>query len=117
MNASPAVLDIRIYRIREGRGHDFGALARDETLPLARRHSHRIVASGPSLHDDHVYVLVRVFSDLGERGAALDRLYGSEEWLSDFEPRVAACLESYQTAVVETPGGVVEAWETSSPLP
>jgi hypothetical protein len=103
------LLDVRLYRIRPGRRDEFHTLVRDETIPLARRHGHLVVDSGPSWHDEETYYLIRAFPDDQARRLALDDLYGSEEWLLDYDRRVMAFIESYQTAVIPTTSDVVDA--------
>jgi hypothetical protein len=103
------LLDVRLYRIRPGRRDEFHTLVRDETIPLARRHGHLVVDFGPSWHDEETYYLIRAFPDDQARRLALDDLYGSEEWLLDYDRRVMAFIESYQTAVIPTTSDVVDA--------
>lgn len=102
------MLDVRLYRIKPGRRGEFHALARDETLPLARSHGHQVVVYGPSTHDEDAYYLIRAFSDDEQRHAALADLYESEEWLRDYDERVMSLIESYQTAVFPTSAEAVE---------
>lgn len=84
------------------RGDQMTDLARDETIPLARRHGHLVVDFGPSSHDEDTYYLIRAFTTDEDRRHALEDLYRSEEWLRDHDARVMAFIESYQTAVFPT---------------
>ena len=77
-------------------------LVREETIPLARRYGHVVVAFGPSTHDEDSYYLIRSFTTDEERRRAVDGLHGSEEWLRDYDQRVMSFIESYQTAVFAT---------------
>jgi hypothetical protein len=103
------LLDVRVYRIRDGRRDEFHALARDETIPMARRHGHVVVGFGPSIHDQDSYYLIRAFVDEEERRHSLSSLYESEEWLSDYDQRVMGLIDSYQTAVFTAPSDAVDA--------
>jgi hypothetical protein len=96
------VLDVRLYRIRSGRRQEFHTLVHDQTIPLARSHGHLVVDFGPSAHDEDTYYLIRAFPGDEARRAALDDLYGSEEWLRNYDERVMGFIESYQTAVFPT---------------
>jgi hypothetical protein len=102
------LLDVRLYRIRPGMRDEFHDLARDETIPLARRHGHVVVDFGPSSHDEETYYLIRAFPDDATRRRALEDLYGSDEWLRDYAERVIGYIESYQTAVIPSTSDVVE---------
>jgi hypothetical protein len=102
------LLDVRLYRIRPGMRDEFHDLARDETIPLARRHGHVVVDFGPSSHDEETYYLIRAFPDDATRRRALEDLYGSDEWLRDYDERVMGYIEYYQTAVIPSTSDVVE---------
>jgi len=102
------LLDVRLYRIRPGMRDEFHDMVRDETIPLARRHGHLVVDFGPSAHDDETYYLIRAFPDDETRRRALDDLYGSEEWLRDYDNRVMEYIVSYQTAVIPSTSEVVD---------
>lgn len=98
-----------MYLIRDGRRDEFHALARDETIPMARRYGHIVVGFGPSLHDEDSYYLIRAFGDEEERRHSLASLYESEAWLRDYDQRVMGLIESYQTAVFTAPSDAVDA--------
>lgn len=94
------ILDVRVYRIRAGKRDEFHALARDETIPMARRFGQEVVDFGPSTHDADSYYLIRAFPSIDERTEALARFYESEEWRTKYDARVMRLIESYQTAVL-----------------
>jgi len=96
------LLDVRLYQIKSGKRQEFDALVREETIPLARRYGHAVVDFGPSIHDEDSYYLIRAFTTDEERRRALEGLYGSEEWLRDYDQRVMSFIESYQTVVFPT---------------
>ena len=96
------LLDVRIYRLHAGKRNDFDSLVRNQTIPLARRFGHQVVDFGPSAHDDDNYYLIRVFDSSADRVQSLASLYESEEWLRDYEDKVMALIDSYQTAVFPT---------------
>lgn len=107
------LLDVRLYRIRAGLRDQFHELVRDETIPLARRHGHVVVDFGAASHDEETYYLIRAFPDHEARRLALNDLYGSEEWLRDYDQRVMDFIDSYQTAVVPTSADAVDALEAA----
>jgi hypothetical protein len=96
------LLDVRIYTLHSGKRDKFDSLVRNETIPLARRYGHMVVDFGPSAHDDDSYYLIRAFKSAEERVRSLASLYESEEWLRDYDDRVMALIDSYQTAVFAT---------------
>jgi hypothetical protein len=99
---SEMLLDVRIYRLHAGKRNDFDSLVRNQTIPLARRFGHQVVDFGPSAHDDDTYYLIRVFDSGADRQQSLASLYESEEWLRDYDDKVMALIDSYQTAVFAT---------------
>ena len=105
------ILDVRIYKLHPGTRDEFDALVRDETIPMAKRYGHTVVDFGPSTHDDDTYYLIRAFTSAEDREHVIAALYGSEEWLRDYDPQVMGFIDSYQTAVI--PVSAIESWITS----
>lgn len=104
------LLDIRIYRIQPGKGTEFDKLVRNETAPLARSFGHLVLDFGPSVENSDVYYLIRSFPTEEDRKVALDRLYGSADWMDRYDPRVSELLVSYETVLLPVPGSLVTAW-------
>ena len=84
---------------------------------MLRRFGVDVVAFGPSLQDDDHALLIRFFTSMDERDEQLERFYGSDEWLTNFDGRVMALIESYHTVVVPAPREVASTLATASPFP
>jgi len=97
-----SVLDIRTYRTVPGGRQEFVRIMAEEAVPMLRRHGIEVVAFGSSLQDDEHALLIRFFGSLKERKVQLERFYGSDEWLKNFDDRVMALIESYHTVVIPT---------------
>jgi NIPSNAP len=93
-------LEIRLYKLHAGKRDEFDRIFREGALPMLRRHSIEVVAAGTSAHDTDSYYLIRAYASLHERREALERFYGSDEWLTEFEARVLALINTYNTIVV-----------------
>jgi hypothetical protein len=102
LGAAP-VLDVRTYKLVPGAAPVFDRILRDEALPLLREAGIEVVAYGISLVDGADYALIRSFPSLGRRNEQLEDFYGSELWLTRFEDRVGALIESFQVAVIAAP--------------
>jgi NIPSNAP len=93
-------LEIRLYKLHAGKRDEFERIFREGALPMLRRHSIDVLAAGTSAHDADSYYLVRAYASLHERSEALERFYGSDEWLTEFESRVMALVDTYNTVVI-----------------
>jgi hypothetical protein len=98
------VLDIRTYKLVAGMRDEFDRIVREHSLPMLRRYGISVVAAGSSLQDDYHYVLIRSFDSLDERREQLERFYGSDEWLENYEEPVMELIEAYHTVVLPAPG-------------
>ena len=94
-------LEVRTYRLFPGRRNAFDKLFRDGAVPLLEKFGIRVVGFGPSMHDDDGYYLARAYPSLSARQEALDRFYGSMEWLTRFDGQIMALIDQYATTVVE----------------
>ena len=98
------VLDIRTYKLVAGKRDEFDRIVREHSLPMLRRYGISVVAAGPSLQDDDHYILIRSFDSLDERREQLERFYGSDEWLENYDEPVMELIEAYHTVVFPTSG-------------
>jgi NIPSNAP protein len=98
------ILDIRTYKLVAGRRDEFDRIVREHALPMLQRDGIRVVVTGPSLHDDDHYVLIRSFHSLEERNERLEHFYGSDEWLEKYEAPVMALIDAYHTVVIPATG-------------
>jgi hypothetical protein len=107
------ILEIRTYRLEEGKRADFDRIFRDEALPMLRRHGIEVVGFGPSIEDGVHFVLIRAFPTREARNEQEAEFYGSDEWRSGPREAILAPILSYHTVVLETTAEVVEALTTS----
>ena len=105
---SEMVLEIRTYKLHPGARAEFDAIFRNETLPLLTAFGIDVVGTAASATDDCHYLLVRAFPSLEARVDQSEAFYGSEQWLTQLDRRVMACIESYHTVVVEADGTMRE---------
>ncbi len=96
------ITEIRIYKLKSGRSGEFGKLFTEQSLPMLRRWKVNVVDYGISLIDPDSFYLVRGYENTEHRKQSQDAFYGSEEWVKGPEQAIMDCIESYNTAVVET---------------
>ena len=106
------MLDIRTYRTVPGGREEFLRIMADEAVPMLHRYGIEVVAFGPAVQDDDHAILIRFFASLEERERQLERFYGSEEWLTQHEPRVMPLIETYLTVVFPASPEVAAALST-----
>ena len=106
MGPESPVLEIRTYKLKAGRRDDFDRMFREHALPMLRRYGIDVVGSGASLHDEDHYILIRAFPSLDSRAEQLERFYGSDEWLENYDGPVMELIETYHTVVL--PPAVLE---------
>jgi hypothetical protein len=103
-----AVLDLRTYRLVPGGGDAFGRILCEEALPMLRGAGIHVLGYGPSLADIDHYFLARAFSTRAEREHQLAAFYGSDEWLQNYDAKVAALIESFHTVVIPLGSSIAE---------
>jgi NIPSNAP len=95
------ILDVRTYKLVPGGRDAFDRLFRAGALPMLGRYGIEVVGYGPTLEDDDLYCLLRVFSTAAQREERLDAFYGSEEWRQSYREAVMALVETYHVVVIE----------------
>ena len=95
------LLEIRTYKLKPGAGPKLDRIFREGALPMLRRHGIHVVGFGASKLDPDTYFLSRSYESLESRGAALDRFYGSEEWIATFDADVMALIDTYHTVLID----------------
>jgi len=98
------------YRLHTGVRDRFHQVFAEDSVPMLRRYGITVVGHGPSSLDDTGYYLLRAYASMGQRGSALERFYGSEEWLTCYRDEVTGVIESYLTVVIG-PGDVARMLE------
>ena len=104
-------LELRLYRLHADARDRFHRVFAEDAVPMLRRYGITVVGHGPSSLDDTGYYLLRAFASMGQRGSALERFYGSEEWLTCYRDEVMGMIESYLTVVL-APGEVARMLES-----
>ena len=67
-----------------------------------------VIAFGPSLDDDDLYVLIRAYASVGELQRSQDAFYGSAEWREGPREAIVSLIESDISVVIPAdslPGG------------
>ncbi|HEX6420617.1 MAG TPA: NIPSNAP family protein [Acidimicrobiales bacterium] len=109
---TPAILEIRTYRLKPGTRDAFVDLMRAEAAPLLARFGITVVDCGPSLVDEdgnEEAYLVRAFRSLEERQEQEEAFYGSDDWREGPREAVLAPIESFHTIVMEVTQEAVDA--------
>jgi hypothetical protein len=93
-------VEIRSYRLVPGSGAAFHRLVVDESVPMLERWRIDVIAFGPSLDDDDLYVLVRGYESVDELRRSQDEFYGSDEWRNGPREAIVALIESDISVVI-----------------
>lgn len=104
------ILEIRTYRIAEGRLDEFVEVSQ-RARRLVEQFGIDVVYAGPSLVPDegeHA-VLIRSFSSLAERDRQETEFYGSEAWRNGPRAALLAPIVSYHTVILDVPAAAVDA--------
>ncbi len=59
-----------------------------------------VIAFGPSLDDDDLYVLIRAYKSVGELQRSQDAFYGSAEWREGPREAIVSLIESDISVVI-----------------
>lgn len=95
------VLEIRTYRIRDGKRDEFGRRV-SAVLPLLQRYGIDVVGHGPSIEDAEHYVLLRSFASLDERDEQERDFYEGDEWRAGPREGILELIETYHTVVLRS---------------
>jgi hypothetical protein len=96
------ITEIRIYKLKPGKAGEYNALFIEQSLPMMKRWNVNIVDYGFSLEEEHDFYLIRNYQSLEERQQSQDAFYGSDEWTKGPREAILSCIESYNTAVIDT---------------
>ena len=99
-SAVDQVLEILTIDICPGRRDEFHRLYITEALPLLVKWRFRVVAHGPSLHDENTYYVIRLFKSLDDRQASEDAYYSSDDWKNGPRSAILDMVEHFAYAVV-----------------
>jgi hypothetical protein len=90
---SDAVIEILTLTLKPGTRAQFHQLYITEALPLLKKWNFRVLAYGPSRHDENSYYVIRSFNSLDERQQAEDAYYGSADWRAGPRAAILALIE------------------------
>jgi hypothetical protein len=93
-------VEVRSYNLKPGTRDEFHRLFLEEALPMLKRWNVDVVASGPSLHDENSYYLMRRYESLARREQSEDAFYSSDEWRQGPREAIIALIENYTEIVV-----------------
>ena len=108
------VLEIRTYRIRDGKRDEFGRRV-SAVLPLLKRYRIDVVGHGPSIEDAEHYVLLRSFASLDQRDEQERAFYEGDEWRAGPREGILELIETYHTVVLRSTPEAVRALAESLP--
>ena len=95
------VLEIRTYRLLPGTRDEYHRLFVEEAAPLLAAQGIDVVRFGPSLGDPDGYMLLRSFTDLGEREQREEAFYSSPAWREGPRAAVIEKIEVFVDALLE----------------
>ena len=95
------VLEIRTYRIRDGKRDEFGRRV-SGVLPLLQRYGIDVIGHGPSIDDAEHYVLLRSFASLDQRDEQERAFYEGDEWRAGPREGILELIETYHTVVLRS---------------
>jgi hypothetical protein len=78
MSSSNLMIEIFTINLKPGTRDKFHQLYMSESLPLQKKWKIKVVAYGPSLHDEDSYYVIRSFKNLEDRQQTEDAFYGSD---------------------------------------
>lgn len=104
------VVEILTLTLKPGTRDRFHQTYVNETLPLLRKWKFRVVAHGPSGHDENSYFVIRTFKSLEDRQASVDAYYASEDWRQG--PRAAILSMLDHDSYVVVPIEALKEWWT-----
>lgn len=96
------ITEIRIYKLKENTANEFNKVFAEQSLPMMKRWNVNIVDYGFSLIDKESFYLIRSYNSLEQRKESQDAFYGSDEWINGPEKQIMACIDTYNTALVDS---------------
>jgi hypothetical protein len=111
---SEGVVEIRSYRLKPGSGPEFHRLVVEQSLPMLERWGVDVIAYGPSLDDDDLYVLIRGYTSVDDLQRSQGAFYGSDEWRDGPREAILSLIES-DISVVLPASSLPAGWGSSEP--
>lgn len=96
------ITEIRIYKLKENTSTEFITVFKEQSLPMMKRWKVNVVDYGFSLIDKDSFYLIRSYENLVHRKESQEAFYGSDEWINGPEKTIMACIDTYNTSVVDS---------------
>ena len=94
------MIEILSLNLKPGTRDKFHQLLVTESFPLQKKWKIKIVANGPSPHDENSYYAIRYFKSLEDRQETEDAFYNSDDWQKGPRTAMLDMIENYATIVV-----------------
>jgi len=96
------ITEIRIYKLKENTASEFNKVFTEQSLPMMKRWKVNVVDYGFSLIDKDSFHLIRSYENLEQRKESQEAFYGSDEWINGPEKQIMACINTYNTTLVDS---------------
>jgi hypothetical protein len=105
-----SLIEVRIYRIHQGKRDEFVKLYDEFLLPAQREFGLNVLGQFISLDDDQTFVWLRRFDSQEERQRKWDEFYGSDLWRTRLGPRANPLMKDTSNVIVvqPTPGSAIQ---------
>ena len=106
---SSRVVDIRIYKLKQGSGATFHRLAHEESIPMVREWGHDVLVYGQSEMDPDCYYVIRAYDSLAQMQSDQDAFYSSEAWRKGPREAIVSLIEEQAETVLELSEEAIDA--------
>jgi NIPSNAP protein len=101
------IVEVRSYRIKQGRREEFIRFFETRSAPALRSHGMKILGPLLDLENPNKFVFLRSFPSLDERERMKNDFYEGELWKNELESIAMPMLDSYDVILCETSPGCV----------
>ena len=109
LRPSENIIEILTLDIKPGGRDEFHQVYVNQSLPLLKKWNFRVLAYGPSLHDDKSYYVIRAFRSLEDRQKSEDAFYNSDDWKQGPRDSIMGLVDHFAYVVVS-----VDTWKKLS---
>lgn len=95
------MVEIRTYKLKKDTRKAYEKVFTEQSLPMLKRWNVDVIGYGFSLDDEETFYLIRGYKDLEDRQQSQDAFYGSDEWKKGPREAILACIESYNSVIIE----------------
>jgi len=96
------ITELRIYKLKENTATAFFKVFTEQSLPMMKRWNVSVLDYGFSLIDKDSFYLIRNYETIEQRKESQDAFYGSDEWINGSKKTIMACIDTYNTSVVDS---------------